>query len=119
MENKDILLSQIPITELVDLIATKVVEKMNQSGQMPPNKDRLMAPEAAEHLGVVLSTLYAYVHKADENRIPFKKRGKALWFSRVELDKWMEEGNPGRKKDISRTELKKEFTKEFGSHITD
>lgn len=37
------------------------------------------------------STIYKFVH---EKRIPFKKRGKNLWFNRSELEAWIEAGMP-------------------------
>lgn len=38
-----------------------------------------------------LQTLYKWSH---EGRVPFTKRGKKLWFNRVELESWIEAGMP-------------------------
>ena len=38
-----------------------------------------------------LQTLYKWSH---EGRVPCTKRGKKLWFNRVELESWIEDGMP-------------------------
>ncbi len=45
----------------------------------------LMPIEAADLLGVALPTVYKWVH---QRRIPFRKHGRRLLFSRSDLLKW-------------------------------
>lgn len=49
------------------------------------SKDFLNVSEAASFLRVSISTLYGWVH---QRRIPFRKHGSKLVFSRTDLEGW-------------------------------
>ena len=52
-------------------------------------KDRFLTTrEAADFLGLSLSTLYTWV---SEKRIPFHRLGRALRFRLTELEDWLDE----------------------------
>ena len=51
--------------------------------------------QAADLLNLSVPTIYGYVHRAE---IPVSKRGKRLYFSKLELLDWVKEG---RKKTMS------------------
>jgi excisionase family DNA binding protein len=59
------------------------------TGQKTPRKEQpepLMTPqEAAQYLQCAITTLYGYTSK---RKIPFRKVGKMLRFSKSELDQW-------------------------------
>jgi excisionase family DNA binding protein len=52
------------------------------------NPNLLVAQEAAPYLRVKLSTLYAWVH---QRKIPFRKHGRKLIFSKEDLNLWSRE----------------------------
>jgi len=52
-------------------------------------KEILNVSEASEILGVSVSTMYSYTHR---NLIPFYKKGKKLWFKRMEIESWINSG---------------------------
>ena len=58
------------------------------------NPNLLVAQEAAVYLRVKLSTLYAWVH---QRKIPFRKHGRKLIFSKEDLNLWSREqqADPG------------------------
>lgn len=58
----------------------------------------LTIEQAAEFLNLSKATLYGYVHNST---IPVSKRGKRLYFSKMELLQWIKEG---RKKTHSEIE---------------
>ncbi len=50
-------------------------------------KNVLTPPEAAQYMGISLSTLYKYTHRGV---LPFSKpNGKLIFFSREKLDEWL------------------------------
>lgn len=49
----------------------------------------LRVPQAASYLGLASKTLYRFV---GERRIPHIKRGRTIFFDRIALDKWMQDG---------------------------
>ena len=51
-----------------------------------PNKRFLDVKEAAEYLGLAISTVYTM---ASQRRIPYTKMGRCTKFDRVELDSWI------------------------------
>lgn len=93
MEN-NILLSSIKIDELESLIQ-RVVEKAlikNASSTTHTSPDLLTFKQACDLLGLSSSSIYNLV---SQRRIPHSKKGKRLYFSRVELVSWI---NSGRRK---------------------
>ena len=64
-----------------------------------PESDQLLTvKEAAEFLHLSVPTIYGFVSKAE---IPFSKKGKRLYFSKLELMEWIKQG---RKKTIAEME---------------
>ena len=59
---------------------------MNTSGEITPRY--LRVPQAAVYIGYADSTVYRLV---EEKRIPHIKKGRAIFFDRLKLDKWMQE----------------------------
>jgi len=49
----------------------------------------LRIPQAATYLGLAPKTLYRL---AEERRIPHIKKGRTIFFDRMALDKWMQDG---------------------------
>ncbi len=50
------------------------------------NDDKILKPfEAAHLLGIALATVYKWVH---QRRIPFRKHGRRLLFSKADLLSW-------------------------------
>ena len=49
----------------------------------------LRVPQAASYLGLAPKTLYRL---AEEKRIPHIRKGRTIFFDRVALDKWMQDG---------------------------
>lgn len=81
--------------ELENLIQTSVRKALNQQ-QAPAAQDKLLSvDEAAEFLNLARQTLYGFTSK---RLVPFIKRGKKLYFRRLELEKWLSEG---KRKSIS------------------
>ncbi len=49
----------------------------------------LRVAEAARYLGLAPKTLYRY---AEERRIPVIRKGRTIFFDRMDLDTWMQDG---------------------------
>ncbi len=49
----------------------------------------LRVSQAASYLGLAPKTLYRF---AEERRIPHIRKGRTIFFDRMALDKWMEDG---------------------------
>lgn len=61
------------------------IEQM-MGGKATSDEDLIMsAPEAAEYLGIQLQTLYRW---ARERRVPHRRVGSNVYFSKNELDGW-------------------------------
>ncbi len=83
----DIVLSPVPVSELVDRIATELEERMTRHTPPAPLPDRLSLEEAIMLTGLTRSTIYKLTM---DKSIPFAKYGKRLIFSRRELREWIE-----------------------------
>jgi len=75
--------------ELSDIIKKAVSESI--SSHLPDQKqskysEYLTITEASEYLHLALPTLYGFTSK---NEIPFIKKGKKLYFKKVDLDNWL------------------------------
>lgn len=73
---------------------------LTMSGNLQPKPevaDILTIKEAAELLGLSVSSVYGLVHK---KAIPVCKRGKKLYFSRQELLDWIKDGRKKTAKEI-------------------
>ena len=70
-----------------------------ESKQVTSETDKpLSIKEASEFLNLAPQTIYGFTSK---NLIPFKKRGKKLYFSKSDLVAWLHEG---KRKTISEIE---------------
>jgi excisionase family DNA binding protein len=64
--------------------------------------------EAAELLFLAKPTVYGLVSRME---IPHYKRGKRLYFSRKELEKWLEEGKRKTRKEIEQEAINYLYTR--------
>ncbi len=60
---------------------------MRQPPEIIPRYLRIS--QAATYMGLAVKTLYRL---AEEKRIPHIKKGRTIFFDRLALDKWMEQG---------------------------
>lgn len=85
---QDIIFSPVTVAELVDLIASKVEERINKVESPKTLQDRIVLQQASELLGLSRSAIYKLTM---QEAIPHEKYGKRLVFSRRELELWMNE----------------------------
>ena len=90
------------LQKLIEDSIRKVLEEYN----FPQNSSRqhiyLDIKEASIYLEIPVSTLYQYT---SDRSIPFFKRGKKLYFSPIELNKWMEDGRVKTRAQLSAEHL--------------
>lgn len=92
------------LPEAVAIINGKVDAIFNlleQINTTPPSEDAdkpLSIREAADYVNLAVPTLYTLVNK---RKIPYTKKGKRLYFSKMELKDWLWQG---RKKTNSELE---------------
>ena len=107
---QNIILSPIPISELVELIGSDLEARFQKAEHKEPPPDRIGLKEAIEFTGLKHSAIYKMTMKSE---IPHEKFGKKLVFSRKELLIWIESRTirkPNPEKVIS-TQLQKEAGK--------
>jgi excisionase family DNA binding protein len=95
MEN--IILTNVSIEDLAKLVAEKVLSLQNRNNIQEEIQDPdefLTMKQACEFLKLAKPTLYAFTCK---RTIPYFKKGKFIFFKRVDLIDWM---NSGRKKTV-------------------
>jgi excisionase family DNA binding protein len=92
MENKIITL--LSYEELKNLIKESVHEEF----LLKKEKDLLNFKETCEYLGISVSALNKW---KSENRIPYKKLGKRVFFSRQEIYDSLKSSNYSKLKDIN------------------
>lgn len=85
---------QLDIDQLSNLIQSSVRkvldEKPNQKVEtIDLSEKHIHTPEAAEFLGLTVPTVYSKVSKGE---LPFYKRGKRIYFSRLELTEYIKSG---------------------------
>ncbi len=86
------------LPEAVKELFTKLdnIERLLGSQKNQPETDQLLSiQQAGELIKLTPPTIYGLVSK---NEIPFSKKGKRLYFSKVDLIDWIKEG---RKKTIA------------------
>ena len=72
---------------------------LTQSNDLQPEADQLLTiQQAGEILHLTIPTIYGLVQRAE---VPVCKRGKRLYFSKMELTSWI---MSGRKKTVSEIE---------------
>ncbi len=84
----NVILTQIPVHELVNLIASEVEARIHKSALKEIPQDRIGLKETMEITGLKQSAIYKMTM---HNTIPHQKFGKQLVFSRRELEEWMKE----------------------------
>lgn len=82
----DMILSPVPVAELIDRIANEVEERFHRDTPPAPLSDRITVDEAMTLTGLTRSSLYKLTMT---NGIPFSKYGKRLIFSRKDLNEWI------------------------------
>ena len=86
---QDLILSPIPVSELVKLIASEVESRLHWKEPTEPLQDRIGLEEAIEITGLKKATIYKLTM---EGTIPHEKfRNGRLVFSRKELTTWTEQ----------------------------
>ncbi len=83
----DMILSPVPVAELIDRIANEVEERLHRDTPPAPLSDRITVDEAMTLTGLTRSSLYKLTMN---NGIPFSKYGKRLVFSRKQLAEWID-----------------------------
>jgi len=90
---QNILLTQLSLNELGGFIEDSVRKAFKECSILPlepqNNKDLLSINEASIHLNLAIPTLYGLVSNGS---IPYMKKGKKLYFSKLELTDWIKSG---------------------------
>ena len=84
-------------SDLLILIKQSVSEALTESKKIEKEKELIDAKEVIDWLGISLSTLNKW--KA-ENKIPYKRLGKRIFFIKSEVLKALEESNYSRLKQL-------------------
>jgi len=87
--NSQILISM-TVEELQELIKTSVKQCLNEANQKKQEKELLSFKETCEYLGCSRSALNSW--KA-AGKIPYKRMGKRVFFSKSEVTEAMKESN--------------------------
>ncbi len=97
---QNITITQITPPELETLIENtiKKVLSVQQTPPYPQADEVLTIKQAAQLLCLSVPTIYGLVHRAE---IPVSKRGKRLYFSKVELTQWIKDGRKKTTKEIA------------------
>lgn len=80
------------LPQAVSELFTKLdnIERLIESQNNQPEADQLLTiQQAGELIKLTPPTIYGLVSK---NEIPFSKKGKRLYFSKVDLINWIKEG---------------------------
>ncbi len=86
-----ILTTQNELQNLIEVSLKKVLsaERSNHSTPEQPQEEFLTIEQAAEFLKLTVPTLYS---KTSKGELPAMKRGKRLYFSRLELVQYLKDG---------------------------
>jgi excisionase family DNA binding protein len=85
------------LCEDMAVIKRFILEKTNDP--IPQPDELLTIKETAEFLNLQVSTIYGLVSRM---QIPSMKKGKRLYFSKVELIEWLKAGRKKTTKDLSK-----------------
>ena len=85
---QDLILTPVPISVLVNLIASEVEARIQRKEYIEPQQDRIGLKEALKITGLKHSAIYKMTMNGG---IPHEKFGKRLIFSRKELESWIKE----------------------------
>ena len=94
---RDLLLSPIRLNELETLIQNSVERAMKahkpSQNELGTQTEQLFTiKEAADFLNLAVSTIYSMVSRGE---LPFMKRSKRLYFSKIELMDYLKAGRKG------------------------
>ena len=93
--SEQILISQLSKSELKEIIKSSLIEVLKQNRK---KESALMnSHQLCKWLGISLSTLAVWKR---ENKIPYKRMGKRIFFSKTEVLKALEESNFNRLKEL-------------------
>jgi excisionase family DNA binding protein len=84
------------IHQKIDRIAALL--QQNKTLQEPDADELLSVQQAATFLKLSVATLYGFTHNAT---IPFCKKGKRLYFSKLDLTEWVKTGRNKTKEEIA------------------
>lgn len=79
--------------ELQEIIQESIKSAISEKNSQQPSEvpDRILSlKETATFLNLAQQTVYGYTSK---QLIPFIKKGKKLYFRKLELEKWLLDGN--------------------------
>jgi excisionase family DNA binding protein len=84
---QNVVFTQLSIPELRKVLREEVEKVLaNQPTNQSNQKTIFNLEEACQYIGISKSHCYKLT---SQNLIPFSKRGKKIYFDRVELDKWL------------------------------
>lgn len=89
---KDLILEDLPKAFCLMYEKLESIEKLllDRDLQSKNETDNLLTiQEVAKHLNLSVQTIYGYTQRRE---IPFSKKGKRLYFSRVEISNWIKSG---------------------------
>ena len=107
---------EIFIRVLTPLISRSVNKALNgiKLPESEQKKDKLLSVrEAADFLGLAVPTVYSMT---SNNKIPFRKPGKKLYFLESELIKWIDSSKRKSKPELDQ-EAERYITKKGGSYV--
>lgn len=87
----------LPKAELENIIENSIRKALTETKKIEKERELLNADQLCKWLGISLSTLNKW--KA-ENKIPFKKLGKRVFFQKAEILKALKESNYHRLKEL-------------------
>jgi excisionase family DNA binding protein len=93
--SSDIVLISISKSELQEMIRNVVQTEINRKKE----KELLNSKELCDWLGIHLSTLAKW---KSENKIPYRRMGKRIFFNRNEVIKALEESNYNKIRELRR-----------------
>lgn len=89
-----------PFSEIINLISDQVAEKVlkNLNPSNFSNEDVFMnIKENGKFIDLSVPTVYGLVH---QNKIPFHKKGKRLYFLKSEILEWLKSGKHQTKSEL-------------------
>lgn len=95
--DKIIVTSHNELQTLIQISITKALSEYEKSNSQQEHDKLLSIQEAMIFLNLAKQTLYGFTSK---NVIPFIKRGKKLYFRKLDLEQWLLEGKQKSKAEI-------------------
>ena len=94
-------------TEFKDLLKSCINETLSSSSITKPGPENSLfnVTEASDFLDLAPQTLYGYT---SNRTIPFIKKGKKIYFRKLDLEKWLSDGRKLTKDEILTAAAKKE-----------